>query len=114
MYVDGKHYRTIWLKSDDPSVGQTIDQRLLPYRFLITDLENYRDGHFAIKEMVVRGAPLIGATAAWSLYLACIEAQSYSDPESFIEDAAHKIAGARPTAVNLERAVRPLSPPPLR
>jgi len=106
MNVDGKHYQTIWLKPGDPSVVQTIDQRALPYRFVIEDLRTYRDGHFAIEEMIVRGAPLIGATAAWSIYLATLEALGSEAPEAFIADAAQEISRARPTAVNLHWAVQ--------
>jgi methylthioribose-1-phosphate isomerase len=106
MNVDGKHYRTIWLKPDDPCVVQAIDQRALPHRFVIEDLRTYRDGRLAIEDMVVRGAPLVGATAAWSIYLATLEAQGNAAPDIFIADAAREISGARPTAVNLRWAVQ--------
>lgn len=106
MKVNGKHYQTIWLHPDNPAVVQTIDQRFLPNRFIIRDLKSYRDGQHAISEMVVRGAPLIGGTAAWSIYLATIEAQPSNDPRAFIAAAATAIETARPTAVNLQRAVQ--------
>ncbi len=105
MNVRGKHYQTIWLKPDDPDIVQTIDQRALPHRFVIVDLKNYRHGCFAIKNMVVRGAPLIGATAAWSLYLATLECRGKQDADALIASAAEEILGSRPTAVNLEWAV---------
>jgi len=106
MNVDGKPYRSIWLNPDDPSIVQTIDQRVLPHRFLIHDLKTWRDGRDAIADMVVRGAPLIGATAGWSLYLAALEARGVDDPGTFIENAAAKLVAARPTGANLSWAVQ--------
>jgi methylthioribose-1-phosphate isomerase len=103
--VPGKGFRTIWLHPDDPSVVQIIDQRKLPHHYVLRDLRTHRDGAHAIHEMLVRGAPLIGATAAWSLYLAALEATGkYDDPGQqvgFIRDAADTLAATRPTAVNL-------------
>jgi hypothetical protein len=78
----GVSFRTIWLHPDDPGTVQIIDQRRLPHRYEVVDLQTHADGAIAIRDMLVRGAPLIGATAAWSLYLAALEA-------------------TRPTAVNL-------------
>jgi methylthioribose-1-phosphate isomerase len=105
--LTGSHadFHTIWLKSDDDAVVQIIDQRQLPHEHVIVDLRNYRDGAHAISEMLVRGAPLIGATAAWSLYLAGLEAQKTADPLHFIQQAAAELAATRPTAVNLQWAV---------
>jgi methylthioribose-1-phosphate isomerase len=97
-------FRTIWLKTDDASVVQIIDQRALPHEFVVHDLASYRDGVFAIREMLVRGAPLIGATAAWSLYLAALETRC-SDQRSFLRRAADELAQTRPTAVNLRWAL---------
>lgn len=105
MNVNGEHYETIWQKPDDGAVVQIIDQRALPHRFLIEDLTNYQQGIHAIRDMAVRGAPLIGATAAWSIYLAALEAQHTDNPDLFLADAAREIADARPTAVNLQWAV---------
>jgi methylthioribose-1-phosphate isomerase len=103
--VPGEDFRTIWLHPDDPGVVQVIDQRQLPHRYEVSDLRSHVDGVFAIREMLVRGAPLIGATAAWSLYLAALEARSASEePDQqlqFIHSAAEALAGTRPTAVNL-------------
>ncbi|MDH3337315.1 MAG: S-methyl-5-thioribose-1-phosphate isomerase, partial [Gammaproteobacteria bacterium] len=56
-------FRTIWLKPDDPSIVQIIDQRRLPHEYRIHDLASWQDGLVAIQDMYVRGAPLIGATA---------------------------------------------------
>ncbi len=101
----GENFRTIWLHPDDPGVVQIIDQRRLPHRYEVVDLRTHADGAFAIREMLVRGAPLIGATAAWSIYLAALEARASGKPldaqlES-IRAAAGTLAATRPTAVNL-------------
>ena len=95
-------FRSIWLSPDDNSVVQVIDQRLLPHDYSIHDLCCWRDGVIAIREMYVRGAPLIGATAAWSLYLASLDVD---DPAAEIELAATALLNSRPTAVNLRWAV---------
>jgi methylthioribose-1-phosphate isomerase len=72
---------------------------------VIEDLTSWRDGARAISEMLVRGAPLIGATAAWSLYLAALESRGTSDRGKFIRHAATELATSRPTAVNLRWAI---------
>lgn len=104
MHGTAEQFRTIWLKPDDPTVVQVIDQRKLPHAFEIYDLETYRDGVFAIREMLVRGAPLIGATAAWSLYLAAVESPGEAQRDR-IREAAGELGAARPTAVNLRWAI---------
>ena len=105
----GKDFRTIWLHPDDPDVVQIIDQRRLPHQFVVHDMESCSDGADAIREMLVRGAPLIGATAAWSLYLAAVEARDagpgLATRCNFIRDAASTLGEARPTAVNLQWAI---------
>jgi methylthioribose-1-phosphate isomerase len=110
MQVPGEAFRTIWLKPDDPAVVQIIDQRQLPHRYVLADLKNHRDGAAAIKDMLVRGAPLIGATAAWSLYLAARQARSNSTSlaaqADAIRRAACELADTRPTAVNLAWAIQ--------
>jgi methylthioribose-1-phosphate isomerase len=60
MKIQGQYFRTIWIKEDDPGVVQTIDQRLLPFKFEIVELKKPEDFILAISEMVVRGAPLVG------------------------------------------------------
>ncbi len=105
MNVDGIPHRTIWLVRDDPGAVEIIDQRWLPHRFETVRLRSYRDGIRAIADMLVRGAPLIGATAAWSLYLAAREALLHGHPATFLVQAAAEIRRARPTAVNLAWAV---------
>lgn len=105
MVAKGEAFRTIWLKDDDPSVVQIIDQRLLPHEFVVRDLRTYGDAAHAIREMLVRGAPLIGATAAWGLYLAALESRGSNEPEQFLQRAATELGKARPTAVNLRWAI---------
>ncbi len=101
----GENFRTIWLHPEDPGVVQIIDQRRLPHRYEVVDLRTHADGAFAIREMLVRGAPLIGATAAWSIYLAALEARASGKPLEaqleFVRSAAGTLAATRPTAVNL-------------
>ena len=98
-------FRTIWLHPGDPAMVQIIDQRRLPHRYEVVDLRSHADGAFAIRDMLVRGAPLIGATAAWSLYLAALEARtaasSFERQVEFVRSAAKTLAATRPTAVNL-------------
>ena len=91
-------FRTIWLKPDDPEIVQIVDQRRLPHDYHIHELKTWRDGAAAIRDMAVRGAPLIGATAAWSLYLAALSGED-------VHDAAAELLKSRPTAVNLRWAV---------
>ena len=65
MNINGHHYRTIWIKEEDPKVVQIINQQLLPHRFEILDLTSIEDFRRAIKEMYIRGAGLIGAAAGY-------------------------------------------------
>jgi methylthioribose-1-phosphate isomerase len=96
-----ENFRTIWLKPDDPSIVQIIDQRLLPHEYTVHDLRTWQDADTAIADMYVRGAPLIGATAAWGLYLAAL-----ADPTpAGVRAAAEALLLSRPTAVNLRWAI---------
>ena len=98
--------RTIWLKEGDPTTIQVIDQRFLPHKLEIFDLKNYQDVVFAIKDMIVRGAPLIGVSAAYGLYLAALCAPSESTGfDVFINKVAAELLATRPTAVNLHWAI---------
>lgn len=92
MNVAGKHYRTIWLHQDDPSVVQIIDQRLLPHEFKIVDLRTVEEVAHAIRAMLVRGAGLIGATAGYGMYIAALTAPRTSRAEFL---AALHTAGER-------------------
>ena len=100
MLINKKNYRTIWHNKEKDNV-QIIDQNKLPFELEIVSLSNLNDVLIAIKEMKVRGAPLIGATAAYGVYLAFKE---FNDQVS-INKAARKIKNTRPTAVNLFWAV---------
>ncbi|HEX5765980.1 MAG TPA: S-methyl-5-thioribose-1-phosphate isomerase [Woeseiaceae bacterium] len=105
MQASGEDFRTIWLKRDDPSVVQIIDQRLLPHEFVVRDLRAWQEAAHAISEMLVRGAPLIGATAAWGLYLAALATPGTADPAESMRRAAEGLGRTRPTAVNLRWAI---------
>lgn len=104
MKVNGTHYRTIWPDEKDQGVIHIIDQRHLPHRFVIEDLTCVDDFASAIREMHVRGAGLIGATAGFAMAIAALEAPRNSF-DSFIQGAARKILATRPTARNLAWAV---------
>ena len=104
MNIDGKHYRTIWLKEDDASVVQIIDQRHLPHKFVIEDLKTVDDVARAIKDMHVRGAGLIGATAGFGMYISALNAPIDSFMDALIADG-EQLKATRPTAVNLAWAV---------
>jgi methylthioribose-1-phosphate isomerase len=100
--MKGNSFRTIWLKPGDDTVVQIIDQRMLPHEFVIRDLASWRHCAAAIREMWVRGAPLIGATAAWGFYLAALEA---GDDRNALQQAARELEASRPTAINLRWAL---------
>ena len=97
-----ENFRTIWLHPEDRGVVQIIDQRLLPHEYRVHDLASWRDAEVAIHEMYVRGAPLIGATAAWGLYLAAYHSEG---AEEEVRSAANGLLASRPTAVDLRWAV---------
>ena len=105
MRVKGQNFRTIWQKQDDKEIIQIIDQRLLPHEFLVIDLLTYHDAIEAIQDMAVRGAPLIGGTAAWGVYLAAVQAKKNGLGIPFILDACKELVLARPTATNLKWSI---------
>jgi len=105
MKIKDKHYRTIWLHPQKESVVQVIDQRLLPHRFEIVDLKTVDEVCDAIKQMTVRGAPLIGAAAAWGMYLSTFEMPGNCERDFYFEDVYRKLIQTRPTAVNLKWAL---------
>lgn len=92
-------FRTIWTTED--KYVEVIDQRKLPHEFIVERLETYDDAVDAIKEMIVRGAPLIGATAAFGIYLAVREMVEDELDGSFLDQAFSELRASRPTAVNL-------------
>ncbi len=112
MNVDGTPYRTIWLANDGWAV-EIIDQTQLPFRFVTVRLETAAEAATAIRDMWVRGAPLIGATAAYGVALAM-----HADPsDANLAASSRKLMETRPTAVNLRWAIdemmkllKPLSP----
>jgi methylthioribose-1-phosphate isomerase len=108
MLVNGKNYITIWTNKDK-SIVYTIDQRLLPHKFRIIKLKNSDDVILAIKNMTVRGAPLIGVAAAYGMYLAVLEAKrkfkSVKEINKYLILKSAEIKSTRPTAVNLFYAV---------
>ena len=104
MKIQGKQYNSIWLKEDDTSVVQVIDQRTIPFQFEVFDMKTVEDTFFAIKEMVVRGAPLIGVTAAYGMYLALLNFKN-GNLKTYLAEKANYLKSSRPTAVNLAFAV---------
>src|SRR5246500_3544342 len=100
MKIDGKPTRSIWVESDSAAVG-IIDQTLLPHRFATTRLATLEDVARAIKTMQVRGAPLIGAAAAYGVWLAT---RADASDES-LERAYATLLATRPTAINLKWAL---------
>ncbi|HEY7842586.1 MAG TPA: S-methyl-5-thioribose-1-phosphate isomerase [Bradyrhizobium sp.] len=112
MKVDGKHFRSIWREPGGRSVS-AIDQRRLPHEFVVARLGDCAEAAEAIRSMLVRGAPLIGATAAYGMALAMRD-----DPSDAAIDSAYRmLIATRPTAINLKwaldemrRMLRPLLP----
>jgi methylthioribose-1-phosphate isomerase len=100
MKVDGKLVRSIWLDPDGWSVN-AIDQRKLPHEFVVARLTTCAEAAEAIRSMLVRGAPLIGATAAYGMALAMRDDRS----EAGIEHAYRSLIATRPTAINLKWAL---------
>lgn len=105
MKVGGQHFRTIWLKPANAQVVQLIDQRFLPHRFVIEEVNTVTQMATAIREMHVRGAGLIGASAGYGMYLATIEAAGSDSFDQYLANAAVRLKATRPTAVNLTWAV---------
>ena len=105
MKVNGKHYRTIWPKDSNHKIIEIIDQRFLPHSFVIEELATLDHFAAAIRDMHVRGAGLIGATAGFGMYCAALHAPR-ENAEPFLEEAAARLIGTRPTAKNLSWAVQ--------
>ena len=104
MRIDGKSYRSIW-PLEDRSAVEIIDQRRLPHCFEIVRLENVQDAATAIRDMYVRGAPLIGATAAYGICLAMREDAS----DASLQGASELLRATRPTAINLRWALETMN-----
>jgi methylthioribose-1-phosphate isomerase len=112
MKVGGQHFRTIWLHPTNERVVQLIDQRFLPHRFVVEDVSTVEQMADAIREMHVRGAGLIGASAGYGMYLAAIEAGpsrtasiSAKEFDARLAEAGERLKATRPTAVNLAWAI---------
>ena len=100
MKIEGKEYRTIWF-DEKKQIVKIIDQTKLPHQFIIKDIKTVKDAVNAIKNMEVRGAPLIGATAAYGIVLAALESSDFN----FIKKSSEDLIKSRPTAINLKWAV---------
>src|SRR5436305_5320289 len=100
MKVDGQHFRSIWLEPDGWSVG-AVDQTKLPHEFVVARLGSCDAAADAIRSMLVRGAPLIGATAAYGVALAMRADSS----DTALEAACKTLLATRPTAINLKWAL---------
>ena len=98
MKINGKTYRTIWFENN---LVKVIDQTKLPHQFIIKELKTVEDSINAIKTMEVRGAPLIGATAAYGLVLSIIEKNDLL----YLKKSSEDLILSRPTAINLKWAV---------
>ena len=112
MRVGDRHVRSIWLEQDGWSVA-AIDQRRLPHDFIVARLQTCDAAADAIRSMLVRGAPLIGATAAYGIALAMRADSS----DAALDQACTMLVATRPTAINLKWALdamrsmlRPLPP----
>lgn len=105
MNIGGKHYRSIWPDKDDPSLVWIIDQRKLPFSLVFLPLRSLSAVCDSITSMAVRGAPLIGVTAAWGIALSVTEHSGKNDIIKKIERDASVLKATRPTAVNLSWAV---------
>jgi len=100
MQVNGKNYHTIWVHPTNKTIVQVIDQRKIPFEFQLVDLKTPADTFEAIKNMTVRGAPLIGVTGAYGIYLGLIN-DIGKDWKAQLVLTADYLKSARPTAVNL-------------
>lgn len=106
MKIDGQHYRTIWFNDDEADTVGIIDQRKLPFRFETEVLRTVQDAAVAIRDMHVRGAGCVGATAGYGMWLAALEARGADDFEGVLRASGETLLATRPTAVNLQWAVR--------
>ncbi len=105
MNIGGKHYRSIWPDNEDQSLIWVIDQRKLPFALEFLALRNVTDICEAITSMAVRGAPLIGVTAAWGIALSAVSRSKETEIISGINKDALRLKATRPTAINLAWAV---------
>ncbi len=100
MRVDGKDMRPIWFDETTQTV-QVIDQRFLPHKLIVEDLKDVDRTIYAIKEMFVRGAPLIGATGAFGVYISLVQQNNKGADNDYLIKECKRLKDARPTAMNL-------------
>lgn len=105
MKTGGSGYRSIWTNEAEPQSVSVIDQRKLPFSYEVLTLSSAGDVCEAISGMAVRGAPLIGAVAAWGVFLSFLEHAGRRDFYDLVMNDAYRLKAARPTAVNLAWAV---------
>ena len=105
MRINNKPYRTIWEKADSTGIVQVIDQRVLPFELRIADWQRLEDAAAGIRDMQVRGAPLIGSAAAYGMWLGIREQEAETNWPRAMAHIAKTLLSTRPTAVNLHHAV---------
>jgi methylthioribose-1-phosphate isomerase len=105
MRINGQNFHTIWIDNNHRDTLKVIDQQKLPYEFCIKTLRTFDDAFVAIRDMTVRGAPLIGVTAAFGIYLGLLNFRNEKPLASYLNELCEQMKTARPTAVNLAFAV---------
>ncbi|MCF8357420.1 MAG: S-methyl-5-thioribose-1-phosphate isomerase [Prolixibacteraceae bacterium] len=105
MNINGQHFHTIWAEAGNYNIIRVIDQQKLPFEFNIKTLKTFSDAKEAISKMTVRGAPLIGVTAAYGIFLALLNYQNDKPLPVYLKEMCDDMKTTRPTAVNLAYAV---------
>ncbi len=105
MRIHNQHYHTIWLEEQHSASFFVINQQRLPHELVIAEIKTSAAAATIIEDMTVRGAPLIGVTAAYGLYLATLEAPDNENFNDYVQQAFERLASTRPTAVNLRWAL---------
>jgi len=105
MLIGAKNYKSIWLDESDPVSVKAIDQKKLPFFLEILELRSVDDIFNAVRDMSIRGAPVIGAAGAFGIYLATLEVTPATNICHHLDNAARYLISCRPTAVNLSWAV---------
>lgn len=106
LQVRGKTYHTIWIDPENTGVIQIIDQRFLPFEFKVEEITTVEGMYTAIRDMHLRGAPLIGAAGAMGMYLAALHEPDSGSITEYYRKIAEYLISSRPTAVNLEYCVQ--------
>jgi methylthioribose-1-phosphate isomerase len=105
MNINGQHFHTIWFDKANSESIKIINQNQLPFNFQLKTLNTFNDAFVAIRDMEVRGAPLIGVTAAYGIFLAMNKLGESELTESTLKTICDEMKTARPTAINLAWAV---------